>query len=304
MLKPKPLPCGLTMLDDDNVPVLGTSIDVEEAACEKAGRRRANGKQPPGEKKRKQEKPKKKKGQQMPGDEEGDEEDDDNDGGYDDSEETPKKMDIVVAKETPKKMDIVVATNENLGEDQRHEPEDGPARADQEADQEHEKESPGDAKKDEKKEKDDVRKGKHAKKDKSKGTKRGKAVKDKGDGLRDQSKSKKLSEIWLSLPGEIRDHVSSMGRDEKTAFVNSAFDRSHGRLIPNHTAMYSLIKKREEGQGSKEVMAGYGLEEQTQRVTKQPPPPKQNHTLGMARVNSYHTKGLSPREKHKMLLEN
>ena len=79
--------------------------------------------------------------------------------------------------------------------------------------------------------------------------------------LRDQSKAKKLSEIFNDLPSRLQAHINQLNRDDKTEFINSTILREKGRLKPNTELMYKLLTSKEEAQRSKELMTGYCLED-------------------------------------------
>ena len=79
--------------------------------------------------------------------------------------------------------------------------------------------------------------------------------------IRDQSKSKKLNEVWSQLPEEFRTTFNAMSRDDKTLFVNGGIERSDGKLIVNQEAMWALVIQREEQQRGREQMSGYILED-------------------------------------------
>ena len=101
---------------------------------------------------------------------------------------------------------------------------------------------------------------------------------------RDQSKSKKLKEVWARLP-DLKTHFDNLSRSEQTEFINNSVVREKGRLQVQEATMMKLLTKREETQAGREKMKGYALEELLnsgpQPIVKAPDPPQpwKNETL-------------------------
>ena len=96
-----------------------------------------------------------------------------------------------------------------------------------------------------------------------KGKKKGKSkAKAKSKSIRDQSKSKKLGEVWDSLPSEITDSWEVMSRADQTKLVNQGVVREGGKLRVDEAAMWAIVAEREETQKGKEKMKGYMEEDQ------------------------------------------
>ena len=70
--------------------------------------------------------------------------------------------------------------------------------------------------------------------------------------LREQSKNKKLMELWHELPGSLQKHFNGLGRDDKTDFVHAGVRREGHRLSLDHAAMFQMKAKREEQQKGEE----------------------------------------------------
>ena len=240
------------MAEGELVPLLDANVDLQNgdkdlpAGCqdgEAEPKRRKTSKQPPGAKKKDHEKPKKRaqgrrrKQSEMQDDDEADGDDDEE--GVDDEEDKENQ-----AVHESKEADEQEKSNETAGA------------------QEIEEKTAG------------AQEIEETKKDPKMSKRGAKAKEKKKGGDRDQSKSKKFSEIFLSLPGEIRDHVATMSRSDKTAFIHCGIERANGRLVTNTSAMFQFLKKKEESQGSAELMAGYVLEEHlTWNANPTPPPP-------------------------------
>ena len=104
------------------------------------------------------------------------------------------------------------------------------------------------------------------------GSKRRKGKKgEKGGPLRDQCKSKKFTEVWSQLSGEIRDHFNSCSRESQTDFIHSTIQREKGRLIVDQNAMLKIVKKREHNRSGKELMSGFILEDHLGILSLHPP---------------------------------
>ena len=90
--------------------------------------------------------------------------------------------------------------------------------------------------------------------------------------LRDASKGKKFMELFHSLPGDIKQHWSSLSRSEQTDFVHSGVERSeNGRLSLNVQSLWKMKMKKEEQQRSQEKLSGCVLEDQHRpKQTKTP----------------------------------
>ena len=142
-------------------------------------------------------------------------------------------------------------SKEDVPDDEKKEGDVGGAEGD-------EKEQVGDTEEKGKKE----RKHRPRSKAKAKAKKAGEKAGEKdGSELRDQSKSKKLAEIWEDLPSEIQDSFDDMSRSEQTEFVNTCIERKRGRLLMNKDKMWALVSKREEVKTGREAMKGYGIDE-------------------------------------------
>ena len=96
---------------------------------------------------------------------------------------------------------------------------------------------------------------KKPKKKKGKGRKQ-----DKGP-LRDQSKSKKFTEIWRNLSADLRHHFNGLSRSDQTQFIHCGIQRQKGRLVTDEKAMLAIMKKREHTRSGKDLMSGFILEE-------------------------------------------
>ena len=70
--------------------------------------------------------------------------------------------------------------------------------------------------------------------------------------LREQSKNKKLMELWHELLGSLQKHFNGLGRDDKTDFVHAGVRREGHRLSLDHAAMFQMKAKREEQQKGEE----------------------------------------------------
>ena len=106
--------------------------------------------------------------------------------------------------------------------------------------------------------------GKPKAKGKAKAKNRAKAKKKSdGESYRDQSKSKKFSELFDDLPGEIQECWRKGDRALKTEMVNKGVERSGGKLSIKNEVLWGLVASREELQKGKEKMKGYCWEEPT-----------------------------------------
>ena len=84
-----------------------------------------------------------------------------------------------------------------------------------------------------------------------------------GSKRRDQSKNKKLTEVFEDLPEDIQKHVAKLNRSEKTEFVEQAILREGGHLKVDTSAMYRLMSMRDEEQKGMQGMKGFGYEDQS-----------------------------------------
>ena len=99
--------------------------------------------------------------------------------------------------------------------------------------------------------------------DEEKDRPKGKAKK---KGLRDQSKSKKFSDIFESLPPEIQDCWEKSSRAGQTKMINEGVVREGGKLLVKEDIMWKMVAEREETQKGKEKMKGYMEEDRHQET--------------------------------------
>ena len=70
------------------------------------------------------------------------------------------------------------------------------------------------------------------------------------DEKRDRIKSAKLKSLWHLLPAGLKDIVDNLGRDEKTKFINSAFDEKpkgkKRQLVLNHAVVEETMERAKE----------------------------------------------------------
>ena len=87
--------------------------------------------------------------------------------------------------------------------------------------------------------------------------------------LRDQSKNRKLLDIFgEELPQDLQDHFWTLSRDDRTNFVNKGIQRVGKRKLEVDTeAMYKLKVRREDVQRGREKMTGYIFQDLLTDVT-------------------------------------
>ena len=253
-------------MEDSEAPLLDTNVD-QLAPAEPADlgdvcpeRRRRTSKQPPGGKRRREEEKVKSKAKSKKPSRraravsDDDDDDDDEEEGEDEDDEPPQAPLETTGKDDQNVDGSQVDVKESEVDEEKM------------ADVIEEKtceENPKDERDDGKKRRPKAKEKAKAKA-KAKGRSKTQASQsnDSGEGLRDQSKSKKWAELWDSIPGKLQQHWLGLSRSDQTDFVHAGIERSHrGRLSLNTEVLFKMAAERKEVQKGKELMDGCNYED-------------------------------------------
>ena len=80
--------------------------------------------------------------------------------------------------------------------------------------------------------------------------------------VRDRSKSKKFTDLFSTLPGEVQSWFNSLKtRAEETSYINEVVVRKDGRLNIDYKVLIKTMMQRQESQGKSDKLRGYMFEE-------------------------------------------
>ena len=80
--------------------------------------------------------------------------------------------------------------------------------------------------------------------------------------VRDRSKSKKFTELFSTLPGEVQSWYNGLRtRAEETSYINEVVVRKNGRLNIDYKVLIKTMMQRQESQGKSDKLRGYMFEE-------------------------------------------